>query len=46
MIGLLKAKHIQKSRMKFEVKIPVTAEDAFSLDENNGNTLWENSIDN
>ena len=46
MIGPLKAQRIQNGRMKFRFEIPVTVEDTVSLDKNNGNSLWQDSINN
>ena len=39
--GRLKGQRIPKGRMKFKVEIPGTVEEAVSLDDKNGNSLFQ-----
>ena len=43
-IGKLHVSRCRKGKMKFGTNIPGTVKDAVSLDEANGNTLWQDAI--
>ena len=43
-ISKLKSQRVRKGRMKFGIDIPGTVDQAIKLDNENGNTLWQDSI--
>ena len=44
-IDQIKARMRKPGRMKFGVKVPLTVEEALDIDEQNGNTLWHDAIE-
>ena len=43
-MGKLNVSRFRKGKIKFGIDIPITVKEAISLDESNGNTLWQDAI--